>query len=31
MGVAFELPGSAKWFGKHAVDARPLLKERGLQ
>ncbi len=30
MAVAFGLPGVEKWFGKHSVDPRPLLRERGL-
>ena len=29
MALAFGLPGVEKWFGKHAVDPRPLLRERG--
>jgi heterodisulfide reductase subunit B len=30
MGLAFGLPGTNKWFGKHMVDPRPLLKSLGL-
>lgn len=30
MALAFGLPGVGKWFGKHTVDPRPLLRERGL-
>ena len=30
MALAFGLPGVEKWFSKHTVDPRPLLRERGL-
>jgi len=30
MALAFGLPGVGKWLGKHTVDPRPLLRERGL-
>ena len=30
MALAFGQPGVGKWFGKHTVDPRPLLRERGL-
>ncbi len=30
MGVAFGNPGAGKWLGRHTVDPRPLLKQRGL-
>ena len=30
MALAFGLPGVEKWFAKHTVDPRPLLRERGL-
>jgi heterodisulfide reductase subunit B len=30
MALAFGLPGVGKWLSKHAVDPRPLLRERGL-
>jgi len=30
MGLAFGLPGVNKWLSKHAVDPRPVLRERGL-
>lgn len=30
MGLAFGVPGVEKWFGKHAVDPRPILRQRGL-
>jgi len=30
MGLAFELPGANKWFAKHGIDPRPVLRERGL-
>lgn len=30
MGLALGLPGIEKWLGRHSVDPRPLLRERGL-
>jgi len=30
MGLAFGLPRVEKWLGRHSVDPRPLLRERGL-
>ena len=30
MALAFDLPGVEKWLGKHTVNPRPLLQERGL-
>ncbi len=30
MALAFGVPGVEKWLSKHAVDPRPLLRERGL-
>ncbi|HEY75033.1 MAG TPA: heterodisulfide reductase subunit B [Thermoflexia bacterium] len=30
MGLAFGLPGVGKWLGKHTVDPRPVLRERGI-
>jgi heterodisulfide reductase subunit B len=30
MGLAFGLPGTDKWLGKHMVDPRPLLRSLGL-
>ncbi len=30
MGLALGLPGIDKWLGRHSVDPRPLLRERGL-
>ncbi len=30
MALAFGLPGVGKWFGKHGVDPRPLLRARNL-
>jgi len=30
MGLAFGLAGVEKWLGRHTVDPRPLLRERGL-
>ncbi len=30
MGLAFGLPEAGKWLGKHAIDPRPVLRERGL-
>jgi len=31
LGVALDLPGRDRWFAKHLVDPRPLLKAKGLQ
>lgn len=31
IGVALDLPGRNKWFAKHLVDPRPLLKAKGLE
>jgi heterodisulfide reductase subunit B len=30
MGVAFDDPAAQKWLGRHVVDPKPLLKEKGL-
>lgn len=30
MGVAFGIPEAGKWLGRHIVDPRPLLREKGL-
>ncbi|MBN2542604.1 CoB--CoM heterodisulfide reductase iron-sulfur subunit B family protein [bacterium] len=30
MGIAFDLPKRNKWWSKHIVDVKPLLKEKGL-
>lgn len=31
MGIALDLPGRDKWFAKHLVDPRPLLRSKGLE
>ena len=30
IGIALDLPGRNKWFAKHLIDPRPLLREKGL-
>jgi len=30
MALAFDVPGVGKWFAKHGIDPRPVLRERGL-
>jgi heterodisulfide reductase subunit B len=31
MGIALDLPGRSKWFAKHLVDPRPMLRRKGLE
>lgn len=31
MGIALDLPGRNKWFAKHLVDPRPMLRSKGLE
>ncbi|GAB4506536.1 MAG: methylene tetrahydrofolate reductase subunit B HdrB [Anaerolineales bacterium] len=31
MGIALDLPGRNKWFAKHLVDPRPMLRRKGLE
>jgi heterodisulfide reductase subunit B len=30
MALAFDLPKVERWLGRHSVDPRPLLRDRGL-
>jgi heterodisulfide reductase subunit B len=30
MGLAFDEPSARKWFGRHLIDPKPLLRRKGL-